>query len=199
MPLSALSRYLQIMLVAMALHGSLSSLSAQDSTVVLSDTLPGKATFFNLRRTPPNPKMSLRLSLLFPGSGQIYNGRWWKAPFVYGGVGAMVYVIHFNQDRYRRLKSAVELQLENKPHEFSTLTTSVESLRNLRNQYDKQTQLSYIGSAVVYVVIAVEAFVDAHLQNFDVNEDLGLKVKPMLIQSNGQGALPGVGLAFSFR
>ena len=171
-----------------------------DSTRSESDSIRHKATFFNLRHTLPNPKTSLKLSLLFPGSGQIYNGRWWKAPFSYGALGAMGYMTYFNQDRYRRLKAAVELQILNQPHEFSKLTTSVEALRNLRNQYDKQTQLSYIGCAAVYVVVAVEAFVDAHLQNFDIDENISThyRIKPALVPLTGNGQAPGLSLVYSF-
>jgi hypothetical protein len=174
---------------------------AQDSIPpvreIASDSLR-KPTFFNLRRTPPNPKTSLRLSLLLPGSGQIYNGRWWKAPVAYGAIGTMAYITYYNQDRYQRLKTALELQLQNKPHEFSKQINSTNALRNLRNQYDKQTQLSYIGTAAVYVVVAVEAFVDAHLQNFDISEDLSGKLKPSLQHSNGRAPYPALALAFSF-
>ncbi|MBK8043185.1 MAG: hypothetical protein IPK21_11330 [Haliscomenobacter sp.] len=150
--------------------------------VQVTDTLArGKSRFFNFRKTPPNPKTALKLSLIFPGAGQLYNGKWWKAPLVYGALGGMIYTIDFNQSRYRRLQTALELQLENQPHEFSDRITSPDALRSLRDQYDKATQLSYIGTFAVYVVIGVEAFVDAHLQNFDVSEDLSLRVKPVLI------------------
>ncbi|MEY4105669.1 MAG: hypothetical protein RL181_11, partial [Bacteroidota bacterium] len=110
----------------------------------------------------------------------------------------MAYITYYNQDRYQRLKTALELQLQNKPHEFSKQISSVNALRNLRNQYDKQTQLSYIGTAAVYVVVAVEAFVDAHLQNFDINEDLSGRIKPSLQSSGGSGLHPALSLAFSF-
>ena len=197
---ASLLPFLTLILAAASLLGPRRA-PAQDSIpparVEVSDSLR-KPTFFNLRRTPPNPKMSLRLSLLLPGSGQIYNGRWWKAPLAYGAIGTMAYITYYNQDRYQRLKTALELQLQNKPHEFSKQISSVNALRNLRNQYDKQTQLSYIGTAAVYVVVAVEAFVDAHLQNFDINEDLSGRIKPSLQSSGGNGVHPALSLAFSF-
>lgn len=169
--------------------------------VQVTDTLArGKSRFFNFRKTPPNPKTALKLSLIFPGAGQLYNGKWWKAPLVYGALGGMIYTIDFNQSRYRRLQTALELQLENQPHEFSNRITSPDALRSLRDQYDKATQLSYIGTFAVYVVIGVEAFVDAHLQNFDVSEDLSLRVKPVLIlPTPTQSPAAGIGLSLGFR
>ncbi|MBV6427498.1 MAG: hypothetical protein KIPDCIKN_02018 [Haliscomenobacter sp.] len=169
--------------------------------VQVTDTLArGKSRFFNFRKTPPNPKTALKLSLIFPGAGQLYNGKWWKAPLVYGALGGMIYTIDFNQSRYRRLQTALELQLENQPHEFSDRINSPDALRSLRDQYDKATQLSYIGTFAVYVVIGVEAFVDAHLQNFDVSEDLSLRVKPVLIlPTPTQSPAAGIGLSLGFR
>ncbi|MFZ4426380.1 MAG: DUF5683 domain-containing protein [Saprospiraceae bacterium] len=154
--------------------------------------------FFNFRKTFPNPRTALRLSLVLPGAGQLYNGKWWKVPVVYAGIGAMVVAVDFNQDRYRRLKTALELQLQNKPHEFSGRINTPDALRSLRNNYDRQTQLSYIGTVVVYAVVAVEAFVDAHLQNFDTDENLGFHLKPVLVVPPAQGTYAGIGLAWAF-
>jgi hypothetical protein len=172
---------------------------AADSPGLARDTLnrrePG---FFNFRKTFPNPRTALRLSLVLPGAGQLYNGKWWKVPLVYGGIGAMVVAVDFNQDRYRRLKTALELQLQNKPHEFSGRINTPDALRSLRNTYDRQTQLSYIGTVVVYAVVAVEAFVDAHLQNFDTDENLGIRVKPVLSTPPQQGVYAGIGLVWGF-
>ncbi len=127
----------------------------------------------------------------------MYNGKWWKVPIAYGGLGAMVVSIDFNQDRYRRLKTALELQLQNKPHEFSARINTPDALRSLRNTYDRQTQLSYIGTVAVYAIIAVEAFVDAHLQNFDTDENLSFRLKPILASPPLQGTYAGIGIVLN--
>ena len=105
--------------------------------------------------------------------------------------------IDFNQDRYRRLKTALELQLQNKPHEFSGRINTPDALRSLRNTYDRQTQLSYIGTVAVYAIIAVEAFVDAHLQNFDTDENLSFRLKPILTSPPLQGTYAGIGIVLN--
>lgn len=129
----------------------------------------------------PIPKKSLILSLAVPGAGQVYNGRYWKLPLVYGALGGMVYVIDFNQSRYKRLKTALDLKRQNLDHEFSgTGIDSERSLLALRDSYDKNRQLSYFGLFVVYALQAVEAFVDAHLLGFEINEDLGLQLSPQI-------------------
>jgi hypothetical protein len=139
-------------------------------------------------KTPPNPKKSALYSLVLPGSGQIYNGNWWKTPFVYAAIGGSIAYLQFNQSRYKRFKTALELELAKKPHEFTGKINSAEALRNLRNKYDKNTQTSYIGVVVVYGIVAIEAFVDAHLQNFDISDDLSIKVK-----------MPGLQFVYTFK
>jgi hypothetical protein len=138
-------------------------------------------------KTPPNPKKSALYSLILPGSGQIYNGNWWKTPFVYAAIGGSIAYLQINQSRYKRFKTALELELAKKPHEFTGKINSAEALRNLRNKYDKNTQTSYIGVVVVYGIVAIEAFVDAHLQNFDISDDLSIKVK-----------MPGLQFVYTF-
>ena len=141
------------------------------------------------------PKKALLYSLVIPGSGQVYSGRWWKLPLVYGALGGVVYAIDYNTSQYRRLRNALNLKRDDQPHEFSnTGIDNEQSLRNLRDQFDKNRQMSYVGLVVVHALQAVEAFVDAHLQNFDSDEDLSLRIRPEFdVTPFGQPSL-GIGL-----
>lgn len=154
--------------------------AAVDSVVVTpADTLSEKVPFFDFKSDYINPKKAAILSLALPGAGQAYNKRWWKLPLVYGAIGGMVYAIDFNQGLYRRFRDALKLELADQPHEFTgTGIGSANALRSLRDEYDRNTQLSYIGTVVLYGVIAVEAFVDAHLLDFDIDDDLSLHLQP---------------------
>lgn len=145
----------------------------------------------------PAPKKALLYSFILPGAGQVYNGRWWKAPFALGAMGGMGYLVYTNNDLYQRLKKALELELQDEPHEFSDLNLGVNGLRSNRDVYDKRRQLSYVGVVAVYGLIAVEAFVDAHLQNFDISEDLSWRIKPTFQTDPHSGMSgPGIGLVF---
>lgn len=147
-------------------------------TIILTEE--AKIGFFQY--TPegnPVPKKALVYSFILPGMGQAYDRRWWKLPLVYGAVGGMVYAIDFNQDLYRRLKTALELKLQDKEHEFTgTSLDNANALRSNRDTYDKYTQMSYMGAILLYGVIAIEAFTDAHLQNFDISDDLSMEIQP---------------------
>lgn len=145
----------------------------------------------------PEPKKAMILSLALPGAGQVYNRRWWKLPFVYGALGGMYAVIDYNQSRYRRFRTALDLKRAGMEHEFSgTQIDNEQSLRTIRNGYDKNTQMSYFGFILVYALQAMEAFVDAHLKNFDIDDDLSLRVRPTLDVVPGiQQPVMGIGLS----
>lgn len=128
----------------------------------------------------PNPKKALLLSLAVPGGGQIYNKRWWKLPFVYGAYTGLVLAIDFNTYNYRRFRDAYIAELAKQPHEFSNTGLDANDLRRIRDGYDKNKQLSYIGLFAVHLVQTAEAFVDCHLKTFDVSEDLSLKIRPTM-------------------
>mgnify|MGYP006279326399 CR=1 FL=1 len=144
----------------------------------------------------PDPMKAGIMSLVLPGSGQIYNGRWWKVPLVYGALGGMVYAIVWNTDQYNRFQTAYQLKLDDQPHEFSgTSFDNAQALRSIRDTYDKNRQLSYVGLVFVYLLNGIEAFVDAHLQNFDISEDLSLRVRPRVgIDAFSQQPVWGIGL-----
>ncbi|MDX1666882.1 MAG: DUF5683 domain-containing protein [Saprospiraceae bacterium] len=157
-----------------------------------------------VRKPAPDPKKAALYSLILPGAGQVYNGKWWKAPLVYGALGGMIYLIDYNQENFRRMRTALKLELAGEEHEFTgTSIDNARSLRALRDEFDKNTQLSYIGLFVVYVLNAAEAFVDAHLQSFEISEDLSLNVQPRIEYDQIQGRMqPGIGIGLkinSFR
>ncbi|MBK8705898.1 MAG: hypothetical protein IPN33_21660 [Saprospiraceae bacterium] len=141
------------------------------------DTLP-PAKDTSLAAKWPVPRKALLWSIA-PGGGQIYNKRWWKLPLVYGAFAGIVYSIDYNQGRYRRLKTALALKLDGLDHEWTgTTLDNARTLRILRDKYDKNTQLSYVGIVLVYALQGIEAFTDAHLRNFDIGDDLSMRIQP---------------------
>ena len=175
--------------------------AATDSIMVAAaDTISEKVPFFDFKSDYINPKKAAILSLALPGAGQAYNKRWWKLPLVYGAIGGMVYAIDFNQGVYRRFRDALKLELADQPHEFTgTGNGSANALRSLRDEYDRNTQLSYIGTVVLYGVIAVEAFVDAHLLDFNIDDDLSLRVQPTVQPVPRELGLGSAGVAVVVR
>ena len=54
----------------------------------------------------PDPKRALWLAIVLPGGGQIYNRKYWKLPFIYGGFLGCTYAFMWNQQMYRDYSQA---------------------------------------------------------------------------------------------
>ncbi len=135
------------------------------------------------------PGRALTYSLILPGLGQMYNKSYWKIPIVYAGLGVSGYFIYFNHREYQRYKKAyierIDLQDNSKDEFKGVLSTS--AIKSLRNYHDKNLQISCIAAAVIYLMNGIDAFVDKHLKDFDVSDDLSLRIGPSHIG-------PGLGL-----
>jgi len=175
-----------------------------DSTVIDSLTNGVKKDtplrkFFKKPDGLPQPRTSLILSLAVPGAGQIYNGKWWKVPLVYGAIGGLGYLINDNSTKYIQLRTAYKRSQAGLTHDFTdTRFDSASALKSERDKYDKNRQLSYIGIVVVWLINGIEAFTDAHLMNFDVSDDLSLEFKPVFEENLSQGTYSGVGVVLRF-
>jgi hypothetical protein len=97
------------------------------------------------------------LSAICPGLGQIYNGSYWKAPIVWGVTGWFLYnYIQANKDynHYRDLYIA----------------KGTTDYKRLRDDYHDQRDQFAIYMGLTYVLTLVDAYVDAHLFDFSVDE-----------------------------
>lgn len=124
----------------------------------------------------PDPKKALWFSLALPGLGQIYNRSWWKTPLIYGGLGVSIWFIRENNQNYKDFRTAYSESFD--PNTENVLVAKYpnqESLRRIRDIYYKRYQLSIIATAAIYLMNGIEAYVDAHLKNFEISDDLSLK------------------------
>lgn len=129
------------------------------------------------------PRQALLWSII-PGGGQVYNRRWWKVPLVFSAFSGVVAVLDFNQSNYDRFRVAYQLELAGEEHEFSDIGYSPDALRSLRNNFNKSRQTNYFMLLAVYVLQGVEAYVDTHLRNFDMDEDLSRwQISPQVLPS----------------
>ncbi len=137
------------------------------------------------------PGKAFLYSLIIPGAGQVYNHSYWKVPVIYAGLGLMVYFIDFNSRQYKRFDQAyhsrVDTEKMNDPDvdEFKDIL-SLQGINSYRQYYDKNLQLSYIGIGIIYLLNGIEAFVDRHLQEFDVSRNLSFQYTPNIYSSGGQ-------------
>jgi hypothetical protein len=124
------------------------------------------------------PKKATYLALV-PGLGQIYNKKYWKLPIVYGGFAALIYSVSFYQNEYDIVRQAVLDKKAGRPISDPTLQPLDDAnLVSLRDFYRESRDLSWIGIGGLYALQIIDAAVDAHLQEFDVSENLTLKWQP---------------------
>lgn len=127
-----------------------------------------------------------------PGSGQIINRKAWKAPIVWGALGASGYYIVENTNQMKSFKQAWQFETDDDPLTVSNLVNdngelySVEELEEATFIYRRNRDLSYLSFFTLYLLQIVDANVDAHLKFFDANEDLSLRLLPPTIGRNLQ-------------
>lgn len=99
-------------------------------------------------------------SAIVPGFGQFYNESYWKIPVVWGLIGYFAYVWIDNNDSYNRYN---DLYVQ------SDFTNS--RYRELRDFFRDQRDEFAIYIGLTYFLQLVDAYVDAHLFDFDVTPD----------------------------
>jgi TM2 domain-containing membrane protein YozV len=135
---------------------------------------------------PPtkNPKLAGWMSFVLPGSGQFYNGQYWKIPVIYGAFGTLIYVSEFYNVRYKQLKNDERYFLAQQQNDttytggtFYGLTNEADIVRYMR-KYRRYRDLCYLGTFLVYIMNIFDAVVDAHLYDYNVTDDITLRVEP---------------------
>lgn len=180
---------------------ALSAISPDSSLVKVDSTAKASfprrvwrgATHF-IRKDYPNPRKAMFMSLILPGAGQAYNRAWWKLPLVYGGLGGMIWLETNNLQAYRTLKTAYFNKVNDLPVESPYDRLDATSLKFRRDTARKNLELSSIFLGLSYLLVTAEAFVDAHLNQFDVSDDLSLEFKPASLPNNGIGLAVCLGL-----
>jgi len=129
-----------------------------------------------------SPRKATILSAVLPGLGQAYNKKYWKIPVIYVGIGTFSYLVYENQSEFVRYKNAYIIRQSGERDEFTnsdgTQIHNDQALINSMDKYRKQRDLCLIGAVVFYALQIVDANVDAHLFNFDISDDLSVKISP---------------------
>lgn len=132
-----------------------------------------------------SPRMAAAMSAILPGSGQIYNKKYWKVPVIYACAAGLGYSINFNHAKYIEYRNAYKVRLYNGPGTVGNYPKySDNDLNTLQKYYHRYRDLSVIGATLIYFMNVVDASVDAHLFNFSVeDDDLSFTIHPTLINT----------------
>lgn len=147
------------------------------------------------------PKKATVLAMVLPGAGQLYNKKFVKAGIVYAGFGGLVYSYMLNRDSLSTYQSILVNKIDgdsNTIDNFPQLTTA--GVTRIRDSYRRNRDVTIIGFVALYALQIIDANVDAHLREFDVNEDLVLRISPDIMRTrSGMGTYNGLTLTLRLK
>ena len=165
----------------------------------------------------PNPKRAMWLAIVLPGAGQIYNRKYWKLPIVYGGFIGCLYAATWNNQMYHDYEQAYMDIMDDNPqtHSYDQFLhlgktvdeTNIDDYRQLfkrrKDYYRRYRDLSIFIMIGVYALSIIDAYVDASLSEFDISDDLSLRIQPAVIKNGAsrnpfENAAMGVNCALTF-
>lgn len=170
---------------------------AQKTVPVVSDSL---GTGFTIEEVvfeskteinPLAPSKAAFYSAIFPGLGQAYNKSYWKIPLVYAAIGTGVYAYSWNNKSYKRFRTAFKRRRAGfTDDEFYDINgsgivignpdLSDAALEDAQERYQRDRDLSLLVTIGLYALNIIEANVDSHLQQFNVNDDLSFDFQPYI-------------------
>lgn len=121
---------------------------------------------------PLSPAKAAFYSAILPGLGQVYNKKYWKVPLVYIGLGTTMYFVLDNDKKYNSFRDAYKSRLEgNINDEYYNIYSDATLERGIKIT-KRNRDLSILFTVLVYALNIIDANVDAHLMQFNVNDDL---------------------------
>ena len=118
-------------------------------------------------------------SALCPGLGQVYNKKYWKIPIIYAALGGCAYYYNYNNNKYKKYKNEYIFETDNDDNTSNNSGYTASNLITLQDYYRNSRDLTSLLFVLVYILNIVDANVDAHLNNYNVNDNLSFYVKPI--------------------
>ena len=146
----------------------------------------------------PEPSKSTFYSVLLPGLGQIYNGEAWKIPIYWGLIGGTLHFAHENNVQYQRWRwiynqaTTDEEGVERPPQ-------SAETAKYYRDSYRRIRDYCILGVTIAYILQIVDANVFAYMQQFEVDDNITLRVSPTLMAPAQYASAPAVGMSIGLK
>ena len=151
------------------LVNSFTIITAQDS---LQQQIPQKS-----------PALAIAYTAVFPGLGQVYVGSYWKAPIAAGAALFFAYQI-----------ASYHSTFVEKSTQYDNLITQGLNRSDPRVQlairekefYNNARDINGLWLLGIYGIAAVDAYVGAHMLEFDVSDNLSFTILPDPINHAGR-------------
>lgn len=140
-----------------------------------------------------SPQRAARLSIMLPGAGQVYNSlampkgkknAWWKVPIIYGALAGSGYLLVENHILQRDLKAEYEYRMDSNgtpnPDNPEFFDIDMPGVLQLYESHKGSRDMMLILFAAAYGLNILDALVEAHFVDFDVSDDLSLRIAPSM-------------------
>lgn len=141
-----------------------------------------------------DPTKAAWYAAVCPGLGQIYNRQYWKLPLVYGGFVGLGYAVSRLDANYAAYHKAYVHITDSDPNTTAyndvmngvVLTDANKDyytrvFKNYQDSYRRYRDLCIAGIGVWYLLTVLDAYVDAHMRNYDITPDLSFKIAPAVL------------------
>ena len=161
-------------------------ISTQETTISDQDTLNERSSFFDIFTGKPGK--AAFYSLLIPGGGQYFNKRYWKIPLVYAIEGGALYWLLWNRSEESYWQTGYLGLLNGEISDYGGVNNASRA-KTFRDFYRKNKEYAYIVVILAHLLNVFDAFIDRHLIDFDIDDDLSFRASP----TNQQWSLPTYG------
>ena len=178
-----------------------------DSTMIgtlMGDTIQMVKTPRDWSKWRPSAKRALWMAAVIPGAGQIYNRKYWKLPIIYGGFVGCIYAWRWNNMMYHDYSQAYMDLMDDDPNTKSyesflhlgntinvdnpdQLQTWQNKFKKRKDYYRRYRDMSVFILIGVYALSVIDAYVDASLSEFDISDDITLRVEPAIMNDRSSG------------
>ncbi|MCC9135174.1 DUF5683 domain-containing protein [Pontibacter silvestris] len=143
-------------------------------------------------KTWDKPAKAALFSTIVPGLGQAYNNSYWKVPIIWGTGAVLGYFLVENNRNYQDYREALLLRNSGEEDKyynnerFPSLAADYQygdqNLKYRRDTYRRWRDMTILLSLVGWGLNVAEAYVHAHMKEFDIGEDLSLRMQPNFIK-----------------
>ena len=131
---------------------------------------------------PLSPAKAAFYSAILPGLGQAYNKKYWKIPLVYAALGTGIVIYLDNDKQYDRYRDAFKRRLagfnddefwgvDTNENPLSTPQISNDALIRAQRTLSRNREISLLVTIGIYVLNIIDANVDAHLLQYNIDEN----------------------------
>lgn len=174
---------------------------SQNKPIENDNTLVVKTKTKPDKMNPLRPAKAAFYSAALPGLGQAYNKKYWKIPIVYGAIGTALYFYFDNDKVYDRYRNAYKRRLAGfRDDEFygpsETPFISEDALIRAQRTLKRNKEMSMLIAVGLYALNIIDANVDAHLLQYNMDENLSFKP---YIDFNNPNYNAQIGLSFNLK